>query len=243
MHDTVIRNGTVYDGTGRRGFIADVAIDRGRVSAVGEIRDKAREEIDATGLMVCPGFVDVHTHYDGQVTWENRTSPSAGHGVTTVVMGNCGVGFAPCRPADRERLVHLMEGIEDIPEIVMTEGIPWTWETYPEYLDVIGAKSRDIDVASQLPHSCIRVYAMGERALRGEAARPHDLEVMKRLSETAMRAGAVGFGTSRTLFHKSSDGTQVPTKTAHEEELVAIAEGMRAAGHGVMQAIIDLLDE
>ncbi|MET0988471.1 MAG: amidohydrolase family protein [Steroidobacteraceae bacterium] len=243
MHDTVIRGGTVYDGTGRRGFTADVAIDQGRVSAVGEITAKAREEVDATGLVVCPGFVDVHTHYDGQVTWENRTSPSVGHGVTTVLMGNCGVGFAPCRPGDRERLVHLMEGIEDIPEIVMAEGIPWTWETYPEYLDVISTKSRDIDVASQLPHSCLRVYVMGERGLRGEAARPEDLEAMKRLTESAMRAGALGFGTSRTLFHKSSDGTQVPTKTAHEDELNAIADGMRAAGHGVMQAIIELLHE
>lgn len=241
--DLVVRGATIVDGTGAEPFRGDVAVLDGIIAEVGEIAGRGIEELDASDLIATPGFVDIHTHYDGQVTWENRTSPSSGHGVTTVLMGNCGVGFAPCRPGDREDLVHLMEGIEDIPEIVMAEGLPWTWETYPEYLDVIGSTARDIDIASQLPHSALRVYVMGSRGLNGEAATPADLEEMKRLSTEAMTAGALGFGTSRTLFHRSSDGKQVPTKTAHEEELLAIAQGMGDAGHGVIQAVVELLEE
>ena len=240
-YDLVIRGGTVVDGSGGAPFQADIAVRDGVIVKIGKVTGQGAEEIKADGLIVTPGFVDMHTHYDGQVTWENRTSPSTSHGVTTVLMGNCGVGFAPCRPADRQSLVHLMEGIEDIPEIVMATGLPWNWETYPEYLDVVASMPRDIDVASQLPHSALRVFVMGARGLRGEAATPADLAEMKRLSTEAMQAGALGFGTSRTLFHRSSDGTQVPTKTAHEDELVAIADGMAAAGHGVIQAVIEML--
>lgn len=240
--DLVVRGGSVVDGSGGEPFRADVAIRNGVIAAVGDIAGIGAEEIDATGLIVTPGFVDVHTHYDGQVTWENRTSPSSNHGVTTALMGNCGVGFAPCRPSDRQDLIHLMEGIEDIPEIVMAEGIPWTWETYPEYLDVVASSPRDIDIASQLPHSALRVYVMGQRGLRGEPASADDLAEMRRLTSEAMNAGALGFGTSRTLFHRSSTGDAVPTKTAHEDELVAIAEGMRDAGHGIVQAVIEMLD-
>lgn len=241
--DIIVRNATIYDGNGGEPYDGDIAIRHGIIAEVGTLKGSAAREIDARGLIATPGFIDVHTHYDGQVTWENRTSPSVAHGVTTVLMGNCGVGFAPCRPSDRESLVHLMEGIEDIPEIVMTQGLPWAWETFPEYLDFVESMPRDIDVAAQLPHSCLRVYVMGERALRGELATPDDREKMRELAREAMRAGALGFGTSRTLFHRSSDGRAVPTKTAHEEELVAIATGMKEAGHGVIQAVIEMLDK
>ena len=241
--DMVVRHGIIHDGAGGEPFVADIAIKDGVIAQVGIVEGAGREEIDASDLIVTPGFIDMHTHYDGQVTWENRTSPSTAHGVTTVLMGNCGVGFAPCRPADRESLVHLMEGIEDIPEIVMTQGLPWTWESFPDFLDVVGAVPRDIDVAAQLPHSCLRVYVMGERGMRGEAATRQDMDAMRLLAREAMESGALGFGTSRTLFHRSSDGTAVPTKTAHEEELVAIACGMSDAGHGVVQAVIEMLDE
>ena len=242
-YDLIIRGGSVVDGTGGAPFRADVAIRGAVIAAVGDIQGNADEEIDANGMLVTPGFVDIHTHYDGQATWESRTLPSSAHGVTTVMTGNCGVGFAPCRPADREILVRLMEGIEDIPEVVMTEGLSWDWESFPQFLDVIDARPRDIDIATQLPHSCLRVFVMGERGAAGERATPADLAVMARLSEEAMRAGALGFGTSRSLFHRSSDGKAVPTKDAQEEELKAIASGLKAAGHGVIQAIFDVLDE
>ncbi|MEP7349389.1 MAG: amidohydrolase family protein [Sphingorhabdus sp.] len=241
--DLIVRNATIFDGSGDEPFQGDIAIRDGLIAEVGLVDGRGAQEIDASGLIATPGFVDMHTHYDGQVTWEQRTSPSVAHGVTTVLMGNCGVGFAPCKPADRESLVHLMEGIEDIPEIVMAEGLPWTWETFPEYLDIVGSTPRDIDVATQLPHSCLRVYVMGSRGLRGEPATRDDLDRMRALAREAMEAGALGFGTSRTLFHRSSDGTAVPTKTAHEEELVAIASGMADAGHGVIQAVIEMLDK
>lgn len=239
-YDLVLRGGTVLDGSGGAPFEADVAISGGRIAAVGEGLAAGAEEIDAAGLLVTPGFVDIHTHYDGQVTWEDSTAPSSLHGVTTVVMGNCGVGFAPCRKEDRQRLVHLMEGVEDIPEIVMTEGLPWNWETFPEYLDVVASRPRDIDVAAQLPHSCLRIYVMGERGAQRETATPDDLARMRTIAGEAMAAGALGFGTSRTIFHKSADGHAIPTLDAIEEELLAVAQGMNDAGHGVLQAVIDL---
>jgi len=240
--DLVIRNGNIADGTGKKIFQSDIAIADGCIAEVGKVVGKGREEIDASGLLVTPGFVDIHTHYDGQVTWESRTEPSSSHGVTTVVTGNCGVGFAPCRSEDRERLVHLMEGVEDIPEIVMTEGLPWNWESFPEYLDVVASRPHDVDIAAQLPHSCLRVFVMGERGANREPATAEDLAAMERLTEEAMRAGAIGVGTSRTLFHKDSTGAPIPTKDASELELYAIADGMMAAGHGVIEAVFDFGD-
>lgn len=241
-YELVIRRGTILDGSGGAPFTGDVAIDGGVIVAVGEVAGTGKQEIDAAGLLVTPGFVDIHTHYDGQVTWENRTLPSAAHGVTTVVMGNCGVGFAPCRPSDREKLIALMEGVEDIPEVVMSDGLPWTWETFPEYLDVVAARAHDVDVAAQLPHSCLRVYVMGQRGLDRAAATPDEIAEMARLTEEAMHAGAIGFATSRSVFHRDRNGLPIPSKDVGEAELHAIAGGMTAAGHGVIEALIDFDD-
>jgi len=241
-HDLVIRGGTLLDGSGGEPFVGDVAVNGGVIVAVGEVAARGSEEIDASGLLVTPGFVDIHTHYDGQVTWEDRTLPSAAHGVTTVVMGNCGVGFAPCRPSDREKLVALMEGVEDIPEVVMSAGLPWNWETFPEYLDVVASRPHDVDVAAQMPHSCLRVYVMGQRGVDREAATPADMAEMARLTQEAMHAGAIGFATSRSVFHRDRSGAPIPSKDVIEDELQAIAGGMKAAGHGVIEALIDFDD-
>ncbi len=238
--DLIIRGGLIVDGSGGAPFIGDVAIDRGRIVSVGSADTTGTEEIDARDRLVTPGFVDIHTHYDGQVTWENRLSPSSSHGVTTVVMGNCGVGFAPCRPADRERLVRLMEGVEDLPEIVLTTGLPWDWQTFPEYLDRLAERSFDIDIAAQIPHAALRVYAMGERASEREDATAEDCAVMARLAAEAMAAGALGFATSRTLNHRASDGTLIPTLAAAEQELTAIASAL--GGRGVLQVVSDFTD-
>ncbi|MBD3760204.1 amidohydrolase family protein [Rhizorhabdus sp.] len=240
--DLVIRGGTVFDGSGAEGRLADVGIRDGMIVAVGQVPVAALEEIDATGKIVTPGFVDIHTHYDGQVTWEHRLSPSSQHGVTTVVMGNCGVGFAPCRADDRDRLVALMEGVEDIPEVVMTEGLPWNWETFPEYLDVVGGRKYDMDVVTQIPHSCLRVYVMGQRAIDGEDATAEDLAQMKRIATEAIKMGAIGFATSRSLFHRDKNGVAIPTKDAAERELMAIIDGMNEAGGGLVEALIDFED-
>lgn len=239
-YDLVVRGGRIFDGNGGEPFMGDVAVSGGQIVAVGEVAGAGREEIDAAGKMVTPGFVDIHTHYDGQVTWEHRLAPSSIHGVTTVVMGNCGVGFAPCREGDRQSLIELMEGVEDIPEVVMTSGLPWNWETFPEYLDVVGSRNYDVDVAAYLPHSCVRVYVMGERGLNGEDATEADLDAMAALSEEAMRAGAMGFATSRSVFHRDRNGAPIPTKETIEPELEAVGQGMKAAGHGVLEALIDL---
>ena len=237
--DLVVRGGTVLDGTGGDAFEADVAVSGGRIVAVGDIKGCGSHEIDAKGYIVTPGFVDMHTHYDGQVTWEDTTSPSSQHGVTSIVMGNCGVGFAPCRPADRDGLVGLMESVEEIPEIVMTEGVKWNWETFPEYLGALGGLQRDVDVAAQLPHCCLRVYVMGQRGIDREPATAEDLQQMTMLSREAMEAGALGFSTSRSIFHKERDGGEIPSTGADEAELHAIALGMKQANLGVLQAIID----
>ena len=241
-YDLVIRQGTVIDGSGQRGFTGDVAIKGGRVAAVGRIDGAGTEEIDARELLVTPGFVDIHTHYDGHVTWTSRLGPSSDHGVTTVLMGNCGVGFAPCRPEDRERLISLMEGVEDIPETVMTAGLPWNWESFPDYLDSIEKRRFDMDVAAYLPHAPLRVYVMGQRAAAREPATPEDVARMRELARQAIDAGALGFSTSRTLNHKSSDGILTPTYAAGADELVGVAKGLKDAGKGVLQLISDFDD-
>ncbi|WP_293678460.1 amidohydrolase family protein [uncultured Phenylobacterium sp.] len=235
--DRVIRGGTIADGTGGDLLDADIGISDGVIAAIGKDLGAGREEIGAKGLLVTPGFVDVHTHYDGQLTWSDRLTPSSNHGVTTVVTGNCGVGFAPCREADRENLVRLMEGVEDIPEVVMAEGLPWDWNSFPDFLQSIERKPHDIDYAVLLPHSPLRVFVMGERAVRLEPATEADRAAMRQLTKEAMLAGAAGFGTSRNILHQASDGKPIPSMAAEEAELTAIAMGMADAGRGQMQAI------
>jgi len=235
-YDIVIRGGTVVDGLGGKPFVADVAIKEGRIAAVGKVDGAGAEEIDANGKVVTPGFVDVHTHYDGQVTWENRLAPSSGHGVTTVVMGNCGVGFAPAKPDQHELIVKLMEGVEDIPEVVMVTGVPWNWETFPDYLDALDKRHADIDFAAQLPHSPLRIYVMGERGL-DQPPTAYDLKEMRRLTMEAMEAGALGVTTSRSLTHRFRSGKLAPSVPTEEQELFALAEGLRDAGKGVFQLI------
>ena len=241
-YDLIVRNGTVIDGTGVEPREADVAIQDGRIAAIGHIGGSCREEIDARGLAVTPGFVDIHTHYDGQVTWDDRFSPSSGHGVTTVLMGNCGVGFAPCRPEDRDTLMNVMEGVEDIPELVMREGVPWNWQSFPDYLDALSKRQCDIDFATQVPHAPLRVFVMGKRGVDREPANAADMAEMAKLVQEGLDAGALGFSTSRSLFHRTPDGALTPTVTAGEEELAAIARGMRRSGKGVIQLLDDFAD-
>ena len=235
--DLVIRGGTVVDGTGAPAFEADVAVRDGRIAAIGRVAERGAEEIDARGMLVTPGFVDIHTHYDGQAVWSDRLAPSSLHGVTTAVGGNCGVGFAPCRPQDHERLVSVMEGVEDIPEVVMTEGLTWDWETYPEYLAAIEKRPHDIDFASQIPHSAVRVYVMGERGANREPATEDDLKRMQAVVKEAVEAGALGFTTSRLVIHKTGQGDPIPTYQAAEAELEAMALALKEAGRGVLQAV------
>lgn len=236
-HDIIIRGGEIYDGTGAPPRTADVAIDAGFITAVGRIAGTGTEEIDAAGMIVTPGFIDLHTHYDGQATWENRMSPSSNHGVTTVLMGNCGVGFAPCKPDQRDMLVAVMEGVEDVPEVVMAKGLPWNWQTFPEYLDALEARQFDIDIATQLPHSALRVFVMGERAAAHEPPTAADLAQMRALTTEAVRAGALGVSTSRNLMHRTKAGDLAPSLFSEEDELLALAHGLRDAGRGVYQII------
>jgi len=238
--DLVIRGGEIHDGLGTPGRIGDVAITGDRIVAIGTVAGDGAEEIDATGKLVTPGFVDIHTHYDGQATWEDRMVPSSGHGVTSVVMGNCGVGFAPCKPDQHDMLVKLMEGVEDIPEVVMTAGLPWNWETFPEYLDALDARRLDIDIAAQLPHSALRVYVMGERGARREAPTSDDLAKMRALTAEAISAGALGVTTSRNILHRTRAGELAPSLESPEAELLALAAGLRDAGAGVYQLIADV---
>jgi N-acyl-D-aspartate/D-glutamate deacylase len=205
-HDLRIRNATIVDGSGEERFVGDVTVQDGRISGVGEVSGSAREEIDAKEDLLTPGFVDVHTHYDGQLTWQPTLQPSSLHGVTTVVAGNCGVGFAPCRPSDRDALIRLMEGVEDIPGTALAEGLPWTWETYSEFLDAVDREPHDLDFGVYVPHGPLRLYAMGSRCVAGEPATEDDIATMRVLLEEGIRAGALGFSTSRTLMHRSSDG-------------------------------------
>jgi len=238
MHDLVVRNGTVVDGTGGERKSADIAVDGGTISAVGEVAGSGRREVDARHLLVTPGWVDVHTHYDGQVTWDPILAPSSWHGVTTLVMGNCGVGFAPRRPGEENFLIELMEGVEDIPGTALHEGIDWRWETFPEYLDALEGMGRVLDVAAQVPHCAIRAYVLRERA--------HDLEVtsdeiaeMAKLTREALVAGAIGFSTSRTILHRSKHGL-VPGTSSTPEELLGIGRALGDAGHGVFEMVADL---
>ncbi len=237
--DLVVRGGLVVDGTGSAPVSADIAIADGRIAAVGNVSGSGKEEIAGRGLVVTPGFVDIHTHYDGQVTWENRLVPSSSHGVTTIVMGNCGVGFAPCRADQHDMLIRLMEGVEDIPHPVLVEGLPWTWETYPQYLDFLASRRYDMDICGYVPHGPVRVYVMGERGADREPATPEDLEQMSRIVREAVDAGAMGLSTSRTFFHRSSDGKSTPSFEAAENELMALASALKQAGKGAMQLITD----
>jgi N-acyl-D-aspartate/D-glutamate deacylase len=242
MYDLVIRNGMVYDGTGAQPREADVAISGDTIAAVGQIAEPGREEIDAAGQIVTPGFVDAHTHYDGQVTWDPYITPSTFHGVTTVITGNCGVGFAPCRPDQRDWLIGLMEGVEDIPGTALHEGIDWRWESFPEYLDTLEQTPLAIDVGTQVPHGAVRAYVMGERGPAHEAASPEEIRRMGELVAEAIEAGALGFSTSRTEKHRDSSGVLTPTITAHQDELVGIARAVGATGKGVLQGISDFYD-
>jgi N-acyl-D-aspartate/D-glutamate deacylase len=240
--DLVIRNGLVVDGTGGAPFEADVAIRGGTIAEVGRVSAASTKEIDARGCIVTPGFVDIHTHYDGHVHWENNIQPSGNHGVTTVITGNCGVGFAPCRPEDRTALLDLMEGIEDIPEPVMSAGLPWNWQSFPEFLDAVGARQFDMDVGMQLPHAPLRVFVMGQRGVERENATAEDIAAMAALAKEAVQAGAMGFSTTRAINHRFNDGRPSPVYTAAEDELTGIAMGLGEAKAGVIQLITDFVD-
>jgi N-acyl-D-aspartate/D-glutamate deacylase len=240
MHDLVIRGGSVVDGTGAGRFVADVAVDGGVITAVGHISAQGREEIDATGKVVAPGFVDIHTHYDGQATWDSEMAPSSWHGVTTVVMGNCGVGFAPAKKDKHDWLIGLMEGVEDIPGTALAEGMTWDWETFPEYLDALERRPRTIDVATHVPHGAVRAYVLGDREMPGAVPTEADIAEMSRIVEEGIRAGALGFSTSRTVLHKSVDGELVPGTTATKEELIGIGRAMGRVGYGVFEMASDM---
>ena len=242
QHDIVIRGGTVFDGTGAAPIEADVAISSGTIVEVGKVSGSGAEEIDARGQIVTPGFVDVHTHYDGQVTWDPYLQPSTFHGVTTAIMGNCGVGFAPCKPEQREWLLGLMEGVEDIPGTALAEGIKWNWESFAQYMDAVEASPLALDVGLQVPHAAVRAYVMGERAPALEPATEAETAEMGRLVVEALEAGALGFSTSRTVKHKDVKGGSTPTLKAEAMELHGIARAMGKAGKGVLQLIADFKD-
>ncbi|MEQ8592904.1 MAG: amidohydrolase family protein [Parvibaculum sp.] len=240
--DLVIRGGTVVDGSGGAPRVADVAIDKGVIVEIGMVAAKGREEIDAKGLLVTPGWVDIHTHYDGQVTWDSRMTPSSIHGATTVVMGNCGVGFAPVRKTDHDRLIRLMEGVEDIPGAALHEGLSWKWESFADYMAAVETLPHDIDLVMQVPHGAVRVYVMGERGAKREPATDAEIAEMRDIVRDAVKAGAIGFSTSRTVAHRTSDGDLTPTIGAADKEMIAIAEGLKEAGAGVLQWVSDFRD-
>ena len=243
MRDLVIRNGTIVDGTGAEPFVGDIAIDGDRIVAVGEVAERGRKEIDASGLMVTPGWVDIHTHYDGQATWDPVMAPSSWHGVTTAIMGNCGVGFAPVRPGDKDFLIELMEGVEDIPGAALAEGIDWQWESFPEYLDALEAKPRTIDVGTHVPHGAVRAYVLGERC--NTEYQPTEAEVAEiaALVREGVEAGALGFSTSRTLLHRDKHGVHVPGTFAGSDELLALGLAMKGLRHGVFEMVSDHLGD
>lgn len=244
QYDLVIRGGSVIDGTGAPAYSSDIAIQAGKIAEVGQIPRNSRfeggkQEIRADGALVTPGFVDIHTHYDGQATWSNRMSPSSHHGVTTVVMGNCGVGFAPVRRTDHELLIELMEGVEDIPGVALHEGLSWEWESFPDYLDHLSKRQFDMDIGAQLPHAAMRVYVMGQRGADREPATADDISKMRSMTTQAIEAGALGFTSSRTLNHRSSRGEPTPSLSAEADELLGIASGIKSAGRGVIEMISD----
>lgn len=240
-YDLIIRNGTIVDGLGSEPYVGDVAVGDGVIQAVGQVNGEGAErEIDAAGLLITPGFIDLHTHYDGQSIWSDRLTPSSANGVTTVVMGNCGVGFAPCRQEDHDVLVDVMAGVEDIPGVVMTDGLPWTWETFPEYLDALDAGMRDIDVAAYLPHSPLRVYVMGQRGADREPATAEDLAKMRALAKEAVEVGALGFASSRLTIHKTESGSPIPSYGAARQEIEEIARGVVDGGGGLLQFVPDI---
>jgi len=243
MYDLIIRGGTIYDGLGGAPFVGDIAISGDTIAAVGSVSGPAREEIDASGHIVTPGFVDIHTHYDGQATWDDVMAPSSWHGVTTVVMGNCGVGFAPAAPDKHQWLIGLMEGVEDIPGTALAEGMTWDWESFPEYLDSLEKLPRTIDIGIHVPHGAVRAYVMGERGARNEEPTDADIAAMSRIVEDGLRAGALGFSSSRTVLHKSIDGELVPGTTATAKELIGIGRAMGNVGYGVFEMASDLVPE
>lgn len=240
--DLIVRDGSVIDGTGAPPRPADVAVRDGVIAEVGDVDGTAAHTIDADGALVIPGIVDIHAHYDGQATWEERMQPSSWHGVTTVVMGNCGVGFAPVHDEDHDELIQLMEGVEDIPGAALHEGLSWEWNSFAEFLDAVDARPHDVDVAAQVPHGALRLHVMGQRGADHEDATPDDIGAMADLARQAIEAGALGFTTSRTRNHKTSTGAYTPTLTAAPDELIGIAEGVGAAGTGVLQVVSDFLD-
>ena len=242
QYDLVVRGGEVIDGSGTGGRTADVAVRDGTIVEVGRIEGSGRQEIAAGGAIVTPGFVDIHTHYDGQVAWADRLSPSSHHGVTTVVMGNCGVGFAPVRPTDHDTLVELMEGVEDIPGAILHEGLSWDWETFPEYMDVLADRQFDMDVGAQIPHAALRVYVMGQRGADREPATPEEIAQMRRIVAEGVTTGALGVSTSRSLNHRTSKGAPTPSLKAEYDELLGLALGLKDAGRGVFEMISDLDD-
>jgi N-acyl-D-amino-acid deacylase len=243
MHDIVIRGGTILDGTGADAFTGDIAIDGGELTAVGGKAGSGKREIDADGLLVTPGWVDVHTHYDGQATWDPVLAPSSWHGVTTILFGNCGVGFAPMRKKHRSGLIDLMEAVEDIPGTALHEGLNWEWESFSDFLDALDRMPRTIDVGAQIPHHPLRVYVMGDRAINREAATQEDIDTMRRLTEAALKAGAFGFTTSRTYSHKTKTGELVPGHFAEEAELFGIGRALGAVGRGAFGMNSDFMDE
>ena len=237
--DTLIRGGTIYDGKGGEAYTADVAITDGKISFIGDYTGSATREVSAKDLMVTPGFVDLHTHYDGQISWDDKLEPSVYHGVTTVVLGNCGVGFAPVHSEDRMRLIELMEGVEDIPGTALYEGLKWNWESFPEYMDAIDAQPHTLDFAMYVPHDPLRVYVMRDRGIAEEEATEEDCQQMAKLLREALEAGAIGFSTGRSDVHRSTKGEWTPSSEATEKELVALAEGLASMDQGVLQAVSD----